>query len=258
MNMKNVSIDASSSVRDIATNFLKRSGLNAFSFSRIFKDGTRAELWTDGSALSHTFLNKQYIVGAYTPILYGDNERYAILENKLNSFPKDIKERYAAQVADQRELFNYSTPFKIIKKQIDYCDYYIFYGPKENKTLVAFYLNNLNVLENFALFFEREAKILIEAAVANPIIVAAPLKSSPSASVIGTKIQVLNGVGITRRQIEIARGIASGSTSREIGEMLCISQRTVESHVENMRSRLNCGSRAELLVRLIAMGVLEA
>jgi LuxR family quorum-sensing system transcriptional regulator SolR len=117
MNMKNFSIDASSSVRDIATNFLKRSGLNAFSFSRIFKDGTRAELWTDGSALSHTFLNKQYIVGAYTPILYGDNERYAILENKLNSFPKDIKERYAAQVADQRELFNYSTPFKIIKNR---------------------------------------------------------------------------------------------------------------------------------------------
>ncbi len=257
MSTTTFSVGAAGDISDITKDFLKRSGLNAFSFSRVFKNGMRAELWTDGSALAHTFFKKRYIVGAYTPIHYGDNEKYAFLENKINLFPKGVKERYGAQIADQRELFNYSSPFKIIKKQLEYCDYFIFYGPKENKALLTFYLNNLDILEKFTLLFELDAKVLIDTAVANPIVEAATSTPRVATHVSGSKVQGPGGTGVTRRQIEIAKRIASGSTSREIGEALYISQRTVESHVENMRSRLNCGSRAELLVRLMAMGVLE-
>ncbi|WP_228533120.1 helix-turn-helix transcriptional regulator, partial [Micromonospora sp. ANENR4] len=66
------------------------------------------------------------------------------------------------------------------------------------------------------------------------------------------------GIGPTRyrlsdREHEVAELILAGLTYREIGDRLFISAKTVEHHVARMRSRLKCGSRAELLALLRAV-----
>lgn len=52
--------------------------------------------------------------------------------------------------------------------------------------------------------------------------------------------------GLTKRQHQIAELIAEGLTSKEIAERLVISQRTVESHVDAIRTRLGFHTRSEI------------
>lgn len=53
--------------------------------------------------------------------------------------------------------------------------------------------------------------------------------------------------GISRREAEIIYALREGLTSREIGERLFISQRTVETHIQNVYRKCGVASRIELV-----------
>lgn len=60
----------------------------------------------------------------------------------------------------------------------------------------------------------------------------------------------LTAIGLTRREAEIAPNAARGLSSREIGERLGISTRTVENHLARIYQKLGVGNRVELARRL--------
>lgn len=51
---------------------------------------------------------------------------------------------------------------------------------------------------------------------------------------------------LARRELEVARLIADGMTTREVASKLFMSERTVETHVTNMLSKLGLGSQIQL------------
>jgi DNA-binding NarL/FixJ family response regulator len=59
--------------------------------------------------------------------------------------------------------------------------------------------------------------------------------------------------GLSRREDEILRLLASGLTDREIGEALTISTRTVETHVSNILRKLDARNRAEASRRYLEL-----
>jgi DNA-binding NarL/FixJ family response regulator len=52
--------------------------------------------------------------------------------------------------------------------------------------------------------------------------------------------------GLTEREREVAGLIARARTNREIAEALVLGERTVETHVENILSKLGLGSRRDV------------
>ena len=62
--------------------------------------------------------------------------------------------------------------------------------------------------------------------------------------------------GLTRRELEVIRHIARGLTSREIGQALFISPRTVEMHVGSALAKLDCRTRSEAVQRVATLGLL--
>ncbi|MEW6729759.1 MAG: LuxR C-terminal-related transcriptional regulator [Acidobacteriota bacterium] len=64
-------------------------------------------------------------------------------------------------------------------------------------------------------------------------------------------------VKLTKRECEILSFIAQGDTSREIGEKLTISRKTVDAHRENIKRKLGANSIAELVQYAIALGLLK-
>ena len=52
--------------------------------------------------------------------------------------------------------------------------------------------------------------------------------------------------GLSSREVEISRLVASGLTNREVAQMLRISPRTVERHVTNVLTKLDLRNRTEL------------
>jgi DNA-binding CsgD family transcriptional regulator len=62
--------------------------------------------------------------------------------------------------------------------------------------------------------------------------------------------------GLTGREMEIMLLVAQGNTSRQIGEALFISPRTVEMHVQGSLLKLQCRTRADAVRRLAELGTL--
>jgi DNA-binding CsgD family transcriptional regulator len=63
--------------------------------------------------------------------------------------------------------------------------------------------------------------------------------------------------GLTGREIEIARMVATRKSNKEIGGVLKISARTVSTHLSNIFLKLSVGSRGELADFVRQNGLLE-
>src|SRR6266545_3141165 len=70
-----------------------------------------------------------------------------------------------------------------------------------------------------------------------------------------TVAQLAHG-GLTRREVEIVRLVATGRTNREIAQQLFLSRRTVEMHVGSILLKLDCRSRADAARRASELGLL--
>lgn len=63
--------------------------------------------------------------------------------------------------------------------------------------------------------------------------------------------------GLSAREVEVLRLLATGKSNHEIAETLVISVRTVEKHVANVYGKLAVGSRAEATLLATRMGLVE-
>ena len=64
--------------------------------------------------------------------------------------------------------------------------------------------------------------------------------------------------GLTERERDVAALIAQARTNREIADALIVGERTVETHVENILSKLGLSSRREVVAWAIDHGLLAA
>jgi DNA-binding CsgD family transcriptional regulator len=63
--------------------------------------------------------------------------------------------------------------------------------------------------------------------------------------------------GLSPRELEIAVLLGRGLRNREIAERLFLGVRTVDAHVEHIRNKLACRSRAEIAAWAASQGVLD-
>jgi DNA-binding CsgD family transcriptional regulator len=61
--------------------------------------------------------------------------------------------------------------------------------------------------------------------------------------------------GLTAREREVARLVAQGKTSREIADLLVVSERTAEGHVNNILRKLGFTSRAQIAAWVVEKGL---
>jgi DNA-binding CsgD family transcriptional regulator len=67
----------------------------------------------------------------------------------------------------------------------------------------------------------------------------------------------LQRAGLSRRELEIVRLLATGQTNREIARGLFLSPRTVDMHVRNVLAKLGCRSRTEATKQAADLGLLR-
>jgi DNA-binding CsgD family transcriptional regulator len=63
---------------------------------------------------------------------------------------------------------------------------------------------------------------------------------------------------ISPREVQVVQLIAEGLTGREVGERLGISESTVETHVEHVRTKLGARSRSHIVAKAISMGLITS
>jgi DNA-binding CsgD family transcriptional regulator len=67
----------------------------------------------------------------------------------------------------------------------------------------------------------------------------------------------VEGAGLTRRELEVVRLVATGRKNKEIAQELYVSPRTIDMHVRNILRKLECRSRMEASRRAGELGLLE-
>ena len=65
-----------------------------------------------------------------------------------------------------------------------------------------------------------------------------------------------DNAGLSKRELEVMRLVASGRTNREIAGELVLSTRTVDMHVRNILTKLRCRSRTEAATKAGELGLL--
>ena len=63
--------------------------------------------------------------------------------------------------------------------------------------------------------------------------------------------------GLTEREREVAVLIAQGKSSRAIADELIVSERTIEKHIERIKSKLGCTSRVQIATWVVEKGLLK-
>ena len=61
-------------------------------------------------------------------------------------------------------------------------------------------------------------------------------------------------VNLTQREIEVLTWIAYGKSDWQIGQILQISDKTVNFHVENMKRKLGVATRMQVVVQAVHEG----
>ena len=68
----------------------------------------------------------------------------------------------------------------------------------------------------------------------------------------------LEHAGLSRREVEVLRLVSVGRTNREIARGLFLSPRTIDMHVRNVLTKLDCRSRTEATRRAAELGLLQS
>lgn len=57
---------------------------------------------------------------------------------------------------------------------------------------------------------------------------------------------------LSRRESEVLFFLLRGQTAKQIAQVLCVSPRTIETHIESLKTKMNCSNKAMLIEKAIA------
>lgn len=248
---KNSSIIYTEKIKEICDPLFGQTEVNLFTYSRVYIDGSRAELWSDSQALLYSFLERKYISDIYTPDLYEVGERYVFLPTKILNFPKLIKIKYSEQLNDLKRIYGYDNCFLVINRNTKFCEYFIFYTPITCIDGINYYINHLTEIENFISSFQFKSEKLIKYVDRNRII--KPWRNfsfQTTSDCDNAYFDNFNTSFLTNREIQTAKLMLQGKTARESACLLGLSLRTVESYIDNIKNKFGCNRKSELILKL--------
>lgn len=169
-----------------------------------------------------------------------------------------------AQGAHQETLckdFGIWNALAIYDKSNEYGDHWFFGASRDNQQIINFYINNLDVLQHFILYFKDKISHLFD--------------TKDSSKLISTKICPLkkkyekeeniqnfmneirynkyhlegqySGTFLSKREAECLLYFSQGRTMKEIAARIHLSPRTIETYINNIKNKVGCHTKGELV-----------
>jgi len=179
--------------------------------------------------------------------------------------------------ADAQKIFSFARNkhnidhvITITKKNKENWEFYHFGGPTNCFGLPSFYLSNIDLLEKFIVYFHEKAeKIIIQAnkqrihpdhaseasknCVTSSLEQQIKMRQKFLAQLAIKKFSLVDygqKVVLTARETDCMREWFRGYSAREVAQKLCISQRTVETHIVHIKDKLQCNNKSQLIDKL--------
>ena len=219
---------------------LKQHGVSHFAFRRAYDDGRTFIIGNDQQIVRYVFENEVPVAPVDSKLIQ-DNFNYLILP--IGNYKKILSEL--------KNNFNTSHFINVIERHEGYFDLFVFGAHANNPGIINFYLNKMDVVENFNCYFKDKARDLIQVADRNKIQVSDTMSASPFKGLSGRPSST--HFDLTKRQIDCLALLVKGMSYKETGKKLNLSPRTVEHYVDAVKMKLNCDTRSELISKALKM-----
>lgn len=240
--------ELSSDIRSLSEPLQTYLGINYFAFKRTYNDGSKIYLFNQPNYYEHWFKNKYFLIGnrEAAPSVYRDS--YDLWEHLPD--PYNLYQEGA-------ECFNITHGLTITKSHEDYCDFFFFATNRENPEVKKIYFNRREVFDNYCDYFLEAAKKHIKIAEKHKIVLpfAPPIETLSKGVDIDKFLREIstikkNWTRLTKRELDYAYHLVLGKTNKEIAITLGLSPRTIEEYTNNIKQKMNCKNKAELIATL--------
>ena len=167
-----------------------------------------------------------------------------------------------------RDYYNSHYGITYCQQLDDGCEFFFFSSGKENAAMLDTYLNNLDLLERFVMYFKNRAEPILKKCKQHHIVRSASTNLiTPATNNIDREL-FLRTKGIdneatymfmqhferlTEREKECLEYLVKESSNANIASAMNISIRTVETHIDRIKNKLQCRTRHELIIKLLSL-----
>lgn len=243
-------LEKSAKIAKIFQPLAEVSGLTGFFHYRLTSSGDFSICATNPEWTEEYFEQKYFM---HNPFL-----RHPSLVKPGIQFPNLVRsEQYLEDLAKRKKRIDSDHAIIMIEPQGNDLEAFCFFTNSDNHNIYNFYINELPLLRSFGDYYKREMKDELTAMKHDPANLAIEKKNlffeekpmdlildkTPLLKAMGTYIDV----DLTNREFEVGRGLQQGKTYQEIADVLFLSRRTVEKHIEHMKDKLGCQTKSELI-----------
>lgn len=252
-------------ISSICEPLFKNFGITHFWYDKLFEDGRFFDVGSDIKWKeyfhAHDLVNK-------TPNFFIDTMRHTAKNQTIfllwpnDSYQKDPL--LSAQMS-----FNICHGLNIMEKKEGFIESFGFATTSENSNISQFYINNLDILKHFLLFFKEKASEVIKTADSKKIcILSEPAPTHVNntenekignflqqTSLTKYTLRTANGqTCLTKKEVECLSLLAGGKTAKEIAKLLIskngeqLSPRTVEFYINNIKKKTGFRKTTELVL----------
>ena len=233
---------------------LKLFNISTFANARISKDNEFSSLCNYPDCLKH-YLEQEYHMADISA-----------KNGELNIGPYLMWDLTTARGKTQEMLnsaadFDYKHIFTIIKKQKNHTDYYHFGTHLNSSSINQWYVNNIDKLELFIDYFNKKVtqsktlKLAYE--ITFPIIDAVACQIDTLNSAFNDALKSRNAEFMratttdlfSHRQYQCIELIIKGYSAKQIAKELDISYRTVEDHIQVVKTKLLAQNKTDLILK---------
>jgi DNA-binding CsgD family transcriptional regulator len=244
-------------IRDIARPLRQNLNIKHFGYVKIFSDGSHLTLGTNVD-WHECFYSNFFQNGAY----------HKTLDAYVSGFHlwSQLSDQSTVQI--MREQFDMDHGIALVDKTENHCEIFSFGTGKDNPNIVNWYLNNLDLLKMFAVFFKEKASSIIELSNKTDRLIFPKCSDTDSDNKILSTYEISNSsiknfineiskhkttftswliLSLSQQEFICCSWASEGLTIKQIGKILEISPRTVETYLNNSKKKFSVKNLKQLI-----------
>lgn len=263
-NVNHILYKSARDIRDIASPLEKHLNIKEFTYERIYNNNQKIKLTNQPEWIAYFYQNNFHLLGGDDTV---DNLQAGVnLTSNMISMNND-----QTIFESCRKFYDIGDGIVLVDRFEEYRELYWFTSDTSNKYLLDYH-RNIELLRIFTHSFKEKAKKLIKNSEYQKIIRPPTLYDLSMSAYENhelNEIEFLKSTSIkkytfyykkreivlTRKELQCALGLICGKSAKEISNDLYRSVRTIEAHIDNLRMKLNCSSRSNLVNMLLGMGI---
>lgn len=216
---------------------LSPHGIQFFDYARMYDDGSCSIVSNNEQIIKYLFEKRAPL---FAPIAA------KLLKNKFYYLIPEAGD-YQKVMHDVKQHFDLAHCFDLFEVHDGYVDVCCFGSTANNQSIINYYINNIDQLEKFYANFKEQTASIMATTTNNKLILPTSMQLNFNSKMLNQPTKQL----LTNRQLQCLRLLINGQTAKQISEKLHLSIRTVEHYLEAIKHKLDCHSRAELIIKAV-------